>query len=165
MDPCTGRWWLQIFQRLSKPGCLLKILILQNRFSDSGLCCFWRNGQVWFGRGARRDCEEPSNQQWFWESTWATRQEVTFHSCQIQPSRLWYVKYQMATMSRYPVIDSKLHIQMWGIWRSWLISSKNIVAHKNPIAWLQYTNATSHKTNWTQSIRDYTHPGKWWITL
>jgi len=40
MDPCTGRQRLQIFWRLSRPGCIRKISIVLQGFGDSGRRCF-----------------------------------------------------------------------------------------------------------------------------
>jgi len=67
-------------------------------------------------------------------------------------------------MTRHPVYNCKLHTQMWGTGRSCLISSKHIVAQMNHPVWPRCTNATWHRTDWTKSIWDYTHRGKWWTT-
>jgi len=42
MDPCTGRWYLQIFWRLSSPGCVWTTFIILNGCSEIALICFWR---------------------------------------------------------------------------------------------------------------------------
>jgi len=39
MDPCAGRWRLQIFWRLSRSGCLRKTSIMLNGFGDNGWRC------------------------------------------------------------------------------------------------------------------------------
>jgi len=39
------------------------------------------------------------------------------------------------------------------------------VVRKNDTVWLQYTNPTWPRKNWTKSIWDYTHRGKRWMIL
>jgi hypothetical protein len=46
-----------------------------------------------------------------------------------------------------------------------LISSKKILARKNNSGWLQHSNATWRRKHWTKSLWEYTHQGKWWVTL
>jgi len=75
MDPCTGRWRLQFFRRLSTPGCGWKILTMPNGFGDSGWRCFWRNVQVRLGIQGRREGEVTSDRRRIWESVWAIEWE------------------------------------------------------------------------------------------
>jgi len=165
MDLCTGRQRLQIFWRLSRPGCLWKISIMWKRFGNSGLRCFWRNVLARFGRRGGRQGEAISNRRQIWESTWATLREVTSQSCQIQHSWLRFIKCRTASMRRHLACHSKLCTQMWGTGRRWLISSNRIVAQMNHTVWPWYSNATRRRNNWTKSLWDYTHQGKWWMTL
>ena len=88
MDPCTGRWRLQIFWTLSRSGCPWKTSIMPNGFGDNGLRCFLTNVQARFGRRGRREGEATSDQQRIWESARAKKREVTSQSCQIQLSWL-----------------------------------------------------------------------------
>jgi len=165
MDPCTGRWRLKIFWKLSRHGCLWKISIMPNGFGDNGWRDFWKNVQVRFRRRGNREGEATSDWRRIWESARAKKREVTSQSCQIQLSWLWFVECRTATMTRHPACNSKLCTRMWGIGRSWLISSETIVARKNHTVWLCYTNATLRRKNWTKSIWDYMHRGKWWMKL
>jgi len=164
-DPCMGRRRLLIFWRLSSPGCLWTMLIMPNGFSDSGLRCFWRNVQARFGRRGIREGEATSERRRMWQSAQATNWQVTSLSCQIQLSWLWFIECWMATMTRHPATNSKLHTQMWCTGRSWLISSNKIVARKNHIVWMWYPIATWHRKNWTKSIWDVMHTGKWWMAV
>jgi len=147
MDPCTGRRWLQIFWRHWRTGCLWKVFIMRNGFSDSGLRFFSGNVQVTFGRRGKRECEATSDQWQIWVCAFAKRQEVTSQSCQIQLSLLWFVRCRMATITRNPAINSKIRTQMWGTGKSWLISAKLIVAWNNHTVGLRYTNAAWHRKN------------------
>jgi len=165
MDPCAGGWQLQIFWWLSRGGCLWKTSIMPNGFGDNGLRWFGRNVEARFGRRGRRECEETSDRRRIWKSARAKKLEVTSLSCQIQLAWLWFVECWTATMTRHPACNSKLRTQMWDTGRSWLISSKKIVARKNHTVWLRYTNVTWRRKNWTKSIWNYTHRGKWWMTL
>jgi len=165
IDPCTGRRRSEIFWRLSRPGCVWKISITLNGFGDSGLRCFWRNVPVRFGRLGRREGKAMSNWRRIWESAGVTYRDVISHRCQIWISSLWFIECRTATMNRHPARNSRLRTQIRGTWRSWLISSKMIVARKHHTASLQYTNPTRHRKNWRKSIWDYTHPGTWWMTL
>jgi len=51
--------------------------------------------------------------------------------CPMNLSRLWLAKCQV--MPQYPPITSKHCIQIWGPWRSWLISLKQMEAQNNHI--------------------------------
>jgi len=163
--PCTGRWELQSFWRLWQPGHRWKILIKPDGFRHSGSRCFWTNVQLRFRRRERREGGATSNRRWIWESARAPKPEVTFQSCQIQLSWLWFVECRMATMTRHPECNSKRHTQMWDTGRSWLISLNKIVAQKNHTVWPWYTNTIWRRKKWTKSIWDYTHQVKWWMTL
>jgi len=164
MDPCTGRWGLQNFWTLSINGCLWKSSIMPNGFGDNGLRCLCRNLQVRFGRRVRMEGEATSDRRWIWESARATKCQVMSLCCRIQLSWLWFIECQTATMTQPLACNSKLRTQMWSTGRSWLISSKEIVARKNYTVWLHYTNATWRRMNRTKSIWEYTHRGKWWMT-
>ena len=63
VDPCTGRWRLQIFWRLSGSGRVCKNLIWSNVFSDIELRCFWRNIIARFGRRGTRDSKATNNRR------------------------------------------------------------------------------------------------------
>jgi len=161
----TGRRRLQKFWRLLRPGCLCKVSIMLNCFSATGWRCFWTYVQVRFRRRGRRESEATSDRRRIRERARVQRRYVTSHSSQLQLSLLWFIECRTATMTRHPTIYCKLRSQMWGTGRSWLISSKKIVSWNNQAVWWRYTNATWHRKNWTKSIWDYTHPGKWWTTL
>jgi len=134
-------------------------------FGNSGWRWFGRNVQARFGGRGGREGEATSDRWWIWVSARAKQPEVSSESCQIQLPWLWFVESWMATMTRHSACNSKLCSQMWGTGRSWLISSNKIVAWKNHTVWLRYTNATWRRKNWMKSIWDYTHWGKWWMTL
>jgi len=138
---------------------------MQNGFSDSGFRYLWRNVQAKFGRLGRREGEATSDQRQIWASVWVKKRQVTSQSCQIQLSWLWFVECQTATMTRHPACNSKLCTQMWGTGRSWLISSNKIVVQKNHTVSPRYKYAIWHRNNWMKSLWDYTHWGKWWMTL
>jgi len=165
MDPCTGQWWLQICSRHLRTGCLWNLLVMLKVFGDSGLRCFRRNVQERFRRPGKWEGEATSHPQQIWQCAQAPKWEVTSESCQIQLGWVWFIRCQMATMTWHPAYNSKLHTQMSGTGRSWLISPKWIVAGKNHNVWPRFTNATWPRKKWTKNIWDYMHLGKWWITL
>jgi hypothetical protein len=69
MDQCTGRRGLQIFQRISRHGCLWTISIMPKGFGSNVLKCFQRTMQARFRRQRRREGEATSDRRVTWEST------------------------------------------------------------------------------------------------
>jgi len=60
MDPCAGRWRLQIFWTLSTPSFLWKTSIMLNGFGNNVWRCSWGNLQVRFGRWGKWEGEATS---------------------------------------------------------------------------------------------------------
>jgi len=161
MDPCTGRWRLQIFWIHLRPGCCWIIFIMLNGFPGSGWRCIWRNVQARFGRRGKMKGEATIDWRRIWVTTWATWREVTSPSCQKQCSRLWLAGCGIVRIWFCPANNSKPFIRMWGTGNSWLISSTKTEVRKSHSLWHWCSSAPWSRTNRRKSIWDYVQMGKW----
>jgi len=87
---CLRRW-------LNTPSLIAgtrTVVIKLNGFTRSGLKYFWQNMQPNFRRRWKTEHEAISYQQQIWASVWVKWQEVTFQSCPIQHSWLWFAGCQ-----------------------------------------------------------------------
>jgi len=96
MDPCTGRWHMQVIWKHWRAGCHWILLTMLTGCVGSGFRSFWTHVQVKFRKEGGQQDKATTDQRQIWVSAGAQWQRKTSPSCQIQSSWLWFTGYQIA---------------------------------------------------------------------
>jgi len=110
-----------------------------------GMCLKKCASGVWEVRRKRRQHNKrPAMDLWEHASKYV---RGNLPCCQVQQWWLWFIECRTATMTRHAASSFTICTQMWGTGRSWLISSRWIVARKKHTVWPRYPNATWPRKN------------------